>query len=268
MLGTKTNKDLNNLRHEKGLNYNGKYKPEKYKALQKQRLNERKIRQEKEEIQRNELLYSLNQTDTRIKSKILKSEALVKKYQAEQRELAEEYKNIERRYDREQIPNPLKEVIFTDRDNDRYIGRKKLGVSQKSFEEITSISQQMLTKKEKSVIKEIEEKSDPRLYYENCLVRKYYHERLKTIKDSIPKNLTIEDQAMFAFSARNNIRLEARTKMVDLKALSLLPENSTFEKFIESKMQRKNMTREEALVNTIETSDKSNGTFDRLFKED
>ncbi len=105
VLGAKTEKDVNKLREENGLNFNGKYKPEKYKALQKQRLNERKIRVEKQEIQRNELQLALDPMNKAIRNNIIVGQAKVARYQAEQRDLIKQYRNLERSYDREQLNN-------------------------------------------------------------------------------------------------------------------------------------------------------------------
>ena len=105
VLGAKNNDDVNKLRTERNLNFNGKYKPEKYEALQKQRLNERKIRAEKREIQKQEQLLHLYPGDKEIQSKIKIGEANVKNIQAEQRSLIKQYDNLERRYDRESTKN-------------------------------------------------------------------------------------------------------------------------------------------------------------------
>lgn len=107
VLGAKNNEDVNQLREDMNLNFNGKYKPEKYEALQQQRLNERKIRAAKEEIQKQEQLLDLNPNDKEIQSKILNGEANVRSYQAEQRKLLKQYHNLERRYDRESLGNRL-----------------------------------------------------------------------------------------------------------------------------------------------------------------
>ena len=160
-----------------------------------------------------------------------------------------------RRYDRESLTNRVDfeggttkfKFKYTDSDNDRLIGRKRVGLSKKPFDYIVKRSQAMLTKKKDAVRMTIEAKSDPRLYYENCLVRKYYHEQLSKISGFVSKGKTIEEQALIAFNARNDIRLDVRSKIVDLKALSLLPESKSFEKLITSKMQRKGTTREEVL---------------------
>ena len=105
VLGANTNKEVNALREERDLNFNGKYKPEKYEALQKQRLNERQIRAEKAEIQKQEHLLHLNPGDKEIQQRIVNGEARVRDLQANQRELIKHNSNLERRYDREALGN-------------------------------------------------------------------------------------------------------------------------------------------------------------------
>ena len=105
VLGAKNQDDVKQLRAERDLNFNGKYKPDKYQALQQQRLNERKIRAEKREIQKQEQLLHLYPGDKEIQSKIKIGEANVKNIQAEQRSLIKQYDNLERRYDRESTKN-------------------------------------------------------------------------------------------------------------------------------------------------------------------
>lgn len=96
-------KDVKELRDERNLNFNGKYRPEKYDALQKQRLNERQIRAVKADIQKNENLLHLNPGDKRIQSQIMSGEARVRELQSNQRDLIKKYNNLERRYDRESL---------------------------------------------------------------------------------------------------------------------------------------------------------------------
>ncbi len=105
VLGVKNEKDLNTLRSERDLNFNGKYKPEKYKALQQQRANERKIRAEKQEIEKNEKLLALHPGDKNLQAQILKGEARVRTIQKDQRDLIKNNPNLDRNYDREQIGN-------------------------------------------------------------------------------------------------------------------------------------------------------------------
>ena len=97
------NKSVKELRSERNLNFNGQYRPDKYDALQKQRLNERNIRKTKAEIEKQEQLLHLNPGDKTIQSKIMSSEARVRDLQANQRDLIKQYDNLERRYDRESL---------------------------------------------------------------------------------------------------------------------------------------------------------------------
>lgn len=103
VLGAKTNSDVSKLRAERNLNFNGKYKPEKYEALQRQRLNERKIRAEKRNIDNLEHQLALKPGNKEIQTRIKIGEAKVRDYQAEQRNLIKQYSNLERSYDRESL---------------------------------------------------------------------------------------------------------------------------------------------------------------------
>lgn len=116
VLGAKNNDDVNKLRDERNLNFNGKYKPDKYEALQKQRLNERKIRAEKKAIDKLEHELALKPGDKNIQSQIKNGEANVRRYQAEQRDLINQYNNLERRYDREALGNRVE--LGTEKHND------------------------------------------------------------------------------------------------------------------------------------------------------
>ncbi len=107
VLGAKNEKDVSKLRSERDLNFNGKYKPEKYKALQQQRANERKIRAEKQEIEKNEKLLALHPGDKGLQAQILNGEARVRSIQKDQRELIKNNPNLDRNYDREQVGNRI-----------------------------------------------------------------------------------------------------------------------------------------------------------------
>lgn len=106
VLGAKNNDDVNKLREERNLNSGGKYQPEKYEALQKQRLNERAIRKEKEDISKLEHELALHPENYKnLQSQILLKEDRVKAYQANQRALVKQFSNLERQYSREQVGN-------------------------------------------------------------------------------------------------------------------------------------------------------------------
>lgn len=101
VLGATNDKKLNELRQNKRMNFNGKYRPEKYEALQKQRYNERKIRSAKEEIEKNKELLALNPDDSKLQQLIKNGEARVRSVQTDQRKLIKQYDNLERDYYRE-----------------------------------------------------------------------------------------------------------------------------------------------------------------------
>ena len=107
MLGIKSNKDLTKKRDELNLNFNGKYQPDKYDALQKQRANERAIRETKSQI--DILKMSIDNAPNDIdKNKLFTMNAQLtnlnhqlRERQKAQRTLIDKYDNLERRYDRE-----------------------------------------------------------------------------------------------------------------------------------------------------------------------
>lgn len=107
VLGAKTKEDVNKLRQERDLNSGGKYQPDKYMALQQQRLNERKIRAEKAKLQDLEIQKRLEPDNKDLQIKINNSKSNIKAYQSEQRKLTTQYDNIVRRYDREKVGNRI-----------------------------------------------------------------------------------------------------------------------------------------------------------------
>lgn len=107
VLGIKNNKDLSKKRDDLNLNFNGKYQPDKYKALQEQRANERAIRETKSQI--DILKMSINNAPSDIDKKELFSmnakltnlNQQLRDKQKAQRQLIDKYDNLQRRYDRE-----------------------------------------------------------------------------------------------------------------------------------------------------------------------
>lgn len=103
---------------------------------------------------------------------------------------------------------------------------------------------------------------------DNYTVRKWYINNVSKIADSIDTSLPIEERAMQAFDARNLIRTEARNMMADQEARALLDKerpNKTFEELVRSKMQRKGMTREEAIRDVYNTATKTNVDVNKEF---
>ncbi len=105
VLGAKDKQAVRDLRTRRNLNFNGRYKQNKYKALQQQRLNERKIRAVKSEVEKQEQLLALNPGNKEIQSRIMNGEQRIRDIQADQRELIKNNSNLERRYDREKPGN-------------------------------------------------------------------------------------------------------------------------------------------------------------------
>lgn len=105
VLGAKTKEDVNKLRQERDLNSGGKYKPDKYKALQQQRQNERKIRSYKADLEKKQISLALEPGNKQLQSEIEIDKSNIRMYQKAQRDLAKQYSNIERRYDREKVGN-------------------------------------------------------------------------------------------------------------------------------------------------------------------
>lgn len=100
----------------------------------------------------------------------------------------------------------------------------------------------------------------------NTEVRKRYVEEVAKIKDNIDSTLPIEEQAKQAFEARNKIRTDARNMMADQKMRDKLDKeqpNKTFEELVESKMDRKGMTREQAIQDVYDTATKTNKNINK-----
>lgn len=96
---------------------------------------------------------------------------------------------------------------------------------------------------------------------DNKSVREWYVEQVLKIPEFIDRTLPIEEQARQAFEARSKIRTEARKMMADEETRKNLDEkhpNKTFEELVASKMKRKGMTREEAILDILKTATKTN----------
>jgi phage putative head morphogenesis protein, SPP1 gp7 family len=95
----------------------------------------------------------------------------------------------------------------------------------------------------------------------NLETRKWYKWHDENIPNLIDRTISIEEQAKQAHNFRNTYRTQARDLMKDQderKKLDLEHPNISFDKLIESKMTRKNMTREEAVKDVLKTATKTN----------
>lgn len=78
--------------------------------------------------------------------------------------------------------------------------------------------------------------------------------------------LPMAEKAKKAFEARNSIRTEARNMMADEATRTKLDQerpNMSFEELVKSKMQRKGMTREEAIADIYKTATKTNANVNK-----
>ncbi len=91
----------------------------------------------------------------------------------------------------------------------------------------------------------------------NVEVRKWYLAHDKTIPDLINKSLPIEQQARQACELRNKFRTQARDLMADQnerKKLDVTDPNRSFEELLADKMERKSLTREQAIEDILNTA--------------
>ena len=103
---------------------------------------------------------------------------------------------------------------------------------------------------------------------DNAAVRDWYRSKLKEIPELVDKTLPLEEQAKQAFELRNFIRTQARDMMIDEDARAKLDQNQPnrdFEGLLKDKMQRKGLTKKQALRDIIGTANKSNRRVDEEF---
>lgn len=99
-------------------------------------------------------------------------------------------------------------------------------------------------------------------------VRKWYRHHNKNIPQLIDKSKSIEEQARQACELRNKYRFQARELMEDQKARKTLDQTEpiiSFEDLVSNKMVRKNMSREEAIADTLKTAVKTRRSVDKRY---
>lgn len=95
----------------------------------------------------------------------------------------------------------------------------------------------------------------------NYETRSWYKTNVEKIPDAIKSFDVLEEKAYEAFVLRNKIRTDARDLMVQQNERMILDTNcpnKSFDELVTSKMQRKNMTRTEALRDIIKTATETN----------
>lgn len=99
-------------------------------------------------------------------------------------------------------------------------------------------------------------------------VRKWYLAADEKIPDQIDRNQSLEDQARQACDLRNQNRTMARELMADQatrKQLDQVSPNKSFEELLADKMERKHLTREQAIEDILRTATKTNPEINKKF---
>ena len=103
---------------------------------------------------------------------------------------------------------------------------------------------------------------------DNQSVREWYYANAGNIPNVIDKTQPLEEQVKQAFELRNQYKHEARIAMSDRETAEMLEKKrpaKTFEELVADKMKRKEMSREEALKDILETASKTNADVNKEF---
>jgi len=95
----------------------------------------------------------------------------------------------------------------------------------------------------------------------NLAVRKWYVGHAAHLAQYVDQSAPLEQRAHDSVVLRNALRIHARRLMADIPLrdrLNRIRPNVPFEQLLQSKMDRKHMTREEALHDLLRTSGKTN----------
>ena len=135
--------------------------------------------------------------------------------------------------------------------------------TEKSLETVEKSGESDIIKTEKSkYVGEPIGKSD------NQHIREWYVANVQAIPDQIDPKLSIEAQAKAAFDLRNLLKRKARVAMSDVETADYLEKKfpiMSFEEKIIDKMERKGITREEAIRDILKTASKTNKNVDKEF---
>lgn len=140
------------------------------------------------------------------------------------------------------------DIIKSDK-NEKVIGNDKFRISKSKF-----------------LKADFEDIKDLKYSLSDLNVRLWYKEKDANIINLLDKNLPLEEQAKKACELRNTYRTQARDLMKDQekrKQLDAESPNKDFETLLKDKMERKGLSKEEALKDIINTSGKTNKTVDK-----
>lgn len=100
----------------------------------------------------------------------------------------------------------------------------------------------------------------------NKAVRVWYFNEVKNIDAGINQSLPMEEKAKIAFDMRNNIRLKARDARGNKERrrdLAKKNPNPSFQQKMEEKMDKKHLTKEQAIEDIYVTAIKTNKSVDK-----
>jgi len=103
---------------------------------------------------------------------------------------------------------------------------------------------------------------------DNQHIREWYYANVTNIPNQIDKSQPFETQVKQAFELRNKYKHSARVAMSDIETAELLEKKRpapSFEELLKSKMERKNLTRDEALRDILESASKTNAYINKEF---
>ena len=241
---------------EKNIEYDGKMYSQ-YEISQMQRAQERKIRELKRQTVK--MQDAADFADDPELKRLAKADhqAMSVKLKTAERELKDFCKATGQDRDkfREQV------LGFSHSEAQRAVQANKKSEINKQFKQkYGEYIHTVLTDSEKSDILKNKE------CLSNLEARKWYLAHDAKIPNLIDKNRSIEEQARQAFELRNSFRTITRDLMKDQdtrKKLDKDDPNKTFEELIQSKMQRKNMTRDEAIEDILKTATKTRSSVNK-----
>nr|DAH43804.1 MAG TPA: minor capsid protein [Caudoviricetes sp.] len=170
-----------------------------------------------------------------------------------------------------------REMPAEERERMREIGFKKPTVSAEEREQMLIAGMkkpQRLDFSAESGIIEID-KSELKKYIgkpitqtDNQHIREWYYANVSDIPNQIDKSKPFQEQVKQAFDLRNKYKRNARAAMSDEETARLLEERRplpTFEDLLKRKMERKGMTKDEALKDILDTASKTNSEVNDMF---
>ncbi len=103
---------------------------------------------------------------------------------------------------------------------------------------------------------------------DNQSIREWYVANVSDIQNQIDRRKSFEEQVRQAYELRNEYKRMARAAMSDEETAAILEKKrpvKTFDELLRDKMKRKNMSKEEALMDILKTASKTNENVNKEF---